>query len=334
MAIDYQKVLWDDKGPYNADPVTGAKHYIPPMTAVEMTDDPRVVAWGQSKGASYDPNNPAATTAGAPSGGLFSSRGQWNDQTGQYDQGINWGNILSLVVAGTLTAGIADAIMGAPAGTAAQALTTGVAPDGTAIADAGTATLLPSTTIGTGALAPITGGTGSALSGGISGGGVLNTLANTLPLAGKAISAATQSAGQTQLTNNDLTARAAQINNQAEQARQSDLQNLSTQEREQRASDITNLAKNSFVQNPFHSPFNPAAPQAYSPGYTEGLSDIEKQALARLAKPPTYDPTAIAPKPVTPYVPDTSQSGLQKTGNILAPTLTIAGALAPYLRYL
>lgn len=48
------------------------------------------------------------------SGGLFHSRGNlWNSDTGQYEEGgLDWGKILSFVVAGTLTAGAASALMG------------------------------------------------------------------------------------------------------------------------------------------------------------------------------------------------------------------------------
>ena len=153
---DYSKVLWDASGkPYwqNSD---GTKTYISPMAAAAYgnpTDpsyDPKLAAWAHSMGAvinygAPDPNGtPTATvqSTGTPQGGLFTNRGTWNSQTGAWDQGVNWGNVLSMVAAGVITAGVADEIMGAAPGTAQGYMAAGVGPDGTPItaASAGSVT--------------------------------------------------------------------------------------------------------------------------------------------------------------------------------------------------
>ncbi len=46
-----------------------------------------------------------------PSGSLLTTGGTWDPTTGSFQQGVAWGNILSLVIAGVITGGVADAIM-------------------------------------------------------------------------------------------------------------------------------------------------------------------------------------------------------------------------------
>lgn len=94
---------------------------------------------GQAKGTGHGMVN--------PKGSLLKGNGTWNPQSGTFDQGANWGNILSMVVAGVLTAGAADAIMGASSGTAAAAAGSGAAPG----AAGGTAPVLEGIAAGPGA---------------------------------------------------------------------------------------------------------------------------------------------------------------------------------------
>lgn len=55
--------------------------------------------------------------------GIFRSRPQWNQNTGKWETPIDWGNIMNLVAAGTLSAGALDAIMaGGAAGSAAPGI--------------------------------------------------------------------------------------------------------------------------------------------------------------------------------------------------------------------
>lgn len=53
------------------------------------------------------------------SGGGLLNHPSWDNKKGQWDQGLNWGNIMSLVIAGTLTLGAASVLMGG--GEAAEA---------------------------------------------------------------------------------------------------------------------------------------------------------------------------------------------------------------------
>lgn len=50
-------------------------------------------------------------------GGLFHKPESWNDKTGTYEQNFDWGTVFTMVTAGVLTLGMADALMGASAGT-------------------------------------------------------------------------------------------------------------------------------------------------------------------------------------------------------------------------
>lgn len=116
--VDNQHVLWDASGkPYNMDPTTGQKSFIPPLAAAQY-NDPRMQAWAQSMGvkATYDKPGGQITKmleTGRPSGGFFHEDGTWNPSNGNWDQGLNWGNIISLVIAGAITAGAASAMTGA-----------------------------------------------------------------------------------------------------------------------------------------------------------------------------------------------------------------------------
>lgn len=132
-----------------------------------------------------------------PGGGAFHGTPQFNQQTGQFDVGLDWGKILSYAAAGgigggALAAGGAFGGGGAGAAGAASGSATlpsstlagssvlggsglssagvaggaGVTGATTAGAGAVTAGVLPSTTIGTGSLGPITGGTSGAGMGG------------------------------------------------------------------------------------------------------------------------------------------------------------------------
>lgn len=87
--------------------IDGRKWYLPPMTGL--------------------------TGAADTGGGLIHGRMQWNPETGQYDTPVDWGKILTMVTAGIITAGAADAALAsapalaatAPAGASASAATAG-----------------------------------------------------------------------------------------------------------------------------------------------------------------------------------------------------------------
>jgi hypothetical protein len=71
---------------------------------------------------------PMQGNTGDQGGGLIHGRAQWNPETGQYDTPLDWGKILSMVAAGVITAGVANAALAstpelaatAPAGASAS----------------------------------------------------------------------------------------------------------------------------------------------------------------------------------------------------------------------
>lgn len=182
-APDYQHVLWDQGKPY-WNTASGGRVYIPPMVAAQERSDPKLMAWAKAKGVSIDyQTDPetgeltvgpgGVTNTAAPSGGIFHQRGEWNQDTGEFDTPLDWGNILSMVVGGAITAGVASALMGGGAAADAAvstAIETGSVDAGVAAGTAAGGTLA-STTIGTGlatlpaGLAP-SGAVASALGGG------------------------------------------------------------------------------------------------------------------------------------------------------------------------
>lgn len=143
-APDYSQVLWDSGKPYYK-LGGGGKLYIPPAAAMSLFDDPQAIAWAKQQGY-YIPGGEAAVQAGtaqpveaSQSGGVFHTTGTWNPNTGSFDSSFDWGNLMTMVVAGFLTAGVADAVIG---GTASAADLASVA---NASAQSGTdlATVLP-----------------------------------------------------------------------------------------------------------------------------------------------------------------------------------------------
>ncbi len=171
-APDYKTVLWDNGKPYWRT-AKGGKIFIPPMSAAQIRDDPKAMAWARAQGVNIDYQTDEAgnvtvgeggvTNTATPGGSLFRNRGEWNSDTGDFDQSLNWGNILSMVIAGTITAGVASAAMGGGAAAEAAvstALTTGSAEAGVAAA----APLASTALLGTGAAAALPAGIASGTS--------------------------------------------------------------------------------------------------------------------------------------------------------------------------
>ena len=98
-------------------------------------------------------------------GGFFHGHPTWNTETHKFDVGLDWGKVLSYVAAGIITAGAADAIMGASAGTAASLLGPELAATGGGVAPETIAALGMSTLPEVGAVAGTTGGVLAGLPG-------------------------------------------------------------------------------------------------------------------------------------------------------------------------
>ena len=115
--IDQTRVLWDAAGrPYWASVDGKTRHYIPPITASQYRDDPRMLQWAASQGVT--PENPSGTIQ---PGGFFKGRGEWQSDEGQYEQPTNWGNIAALGVGGAIAAPFVAPVLGFGAGQAAGA---------------------------------------------------------------------------------------------------------------------------------------------------------------------------------------------------------------------
>lgn len=158
-------------------------------------------------------------------------------------------------------------------------------------------------------------------------GGFLKKAAPVLTGAGQAVGAATSAAGQTQLANAELGLNANAQNISGESAFQNAQQGMAATEAAQRKEALKNIYRANYARNPSVSPFNPVGAPKYSPEYLQGLTDLEKEALARLASPALYGTDKLrAPVPYTPYVPNTRQSTMQRVGNWLSPALSMASS--------
>lgn len=83
------------------------------------------------RGGQRGPNGETDQAYALPTGGgILHGRPGWNQDTGKVESGLDWGNILSMVAAGILTAGVADALMSAPAGTAQAMIDSGAGGSG------------------------------------------------------------------------------------------------------------------------------------------------------------------------------------------------------------
>lgn len=207
---DYQHTLYEANGQPYFNKVGGGKLYVPPASAMSMFDDPRALQWARSQGyyidggregleASSQPTTDAqgrVTQAPSPvhtqdqSNGFFHTRGTWDADEGKFESSLDWGNILTLVVAGALTAGVATAVMGGGAA-AEAAVSTAVS---TGSAEAGV-----SAGVAAGATPAMIGGTTAATSGGITAAGVtsagLPAFAETIGVTAPAIAAGGTGAG-------------------------------------------------------------------------------------------------------------------------------------------
>lgn len=153
-SIDNKQVLWDAQGKPYYPTTDGHRSYIPPIAAAQYRDDPRMLAWAKGQGASIDYSpmesggQPIVSNSSVPGGDFFHHRGEWNSEEGQYDTNFDWGAVLTLVVAGTITAGVATAALGGS--TAAQTAVNTAIATGSPEAGAAAAGVLPSAAIGTG----------------------------------------------------------------------------------------------------------------------------------------------------------------------------------------
>lgn len=116
---DYGALQWSPDGKPFINDWSGKKVFITPIVAAQYKDDPKAQAWAASQGAHIGAAGGSDTVTGAPDATTLKSRGTWNPDTGQYDQGVNWDNVLSMATGGFVGAGALDAAFAGGAGAAA-----------------------------------------------------------------------------------------------------------------------------------------------------------------------------------------------------------------------
>lgn len=207
---------------------------------------------------------------------------------------------------------------------------------------------LPATDIGNGMMdglpnvAP-SGGVTSALAGTSGLGSTLrnvyktgSTLSDVLNTAGAGVNAATQAAGQTQLQNALMGLTANGQNITGNSAFENELMNRAELEAKQRKGGLANIYRESRIENPRVSPFDPAGAPKYSDNYKSALHQLSAQGAEDIATPVQYDVKTLPKlKAYTDYNPNTisgaggtEPSTLQTIGNYLGPTLSTTAALA------
>lgn len=165
--------------------------------------------------------------------------------------------------------------------------------------------------------------------------GTASKVADLLRGTGLAIGDAASTAGNNRVTQETLDLNANGQNIQGQNAFETQLLNRSKLEADQRSQVQKDVYRKSYATNRQPGPFNQAGLTQYSPEYLATLTDLEKQALLRLKKPPDYGTdTMPAVQPYQKYVPSQTKNGQPSTmetlGGWLGPGMTIAGALSKY----
>lgn len=204
------------------------------------------------------------------------------------------------------------ALMGAGAATSAATLP---------IAAEATGTTLPATVLGSG-LGPTMAATSSLGTSATTAGGILSTIGSVynrvqpfLDAAGHAVGDATQAAGENRINADEVARRAAADfeNQQQQRARL---------EAEQRDSAEKDVYRAGWYANHQPGPYDTQGATPISPAYQQTLSELEQQAMAKLAKGPQYSTDAMkAIRPFTPTPPSTPE----RIGTWASPILTALG---------
>lgn len=125
LPIDYSKILWSGGKPFwqRAD---GSKVFLPPATAAQ-TGDRRAVEWAKSMGYSIGDEGVINDVFSNHGTSLLKNRGNWNPDTGEIDQGINWNNIMAMGVGAQIGAPYLMSALGSGAPAAGAAPETAAA---------------------------------------------------------------------------------------------------------------------------------------------------------------------------------------------------------------
>lgn len=237
-----------------------------------------------------------------------------------------------VAVATALTLGIAlgpSAALAAPAASSTAAPAATVATVAPTAAEAGLglteAGVLPSTTIGSGYVPAIAGGTGmgaegstlATIGGGLKKGyDILKKGSDIFSGAGEAVGAATNAAGNNRLSKDELQMK-------ADKEFEDSLMRRNTTERAERNNALDDVYRNSWYSNRQAGPNNARGITPMTPQYMETLGTLAGQGSDQLAKSPQYS-TYNAP-PLTKFDP-TDPSMMEKIGTWAGPILSILGA--------
>jgi hypothetical protein len=101
-AIDYSQILFDASGKPYWHRADGSKVYLPPLVAMQ-SGDARAVEWARSMGV-YQDGQGQVVNQSAPGASLWKTRGEWDQDAGEWHQGTNWNNIASIAVGGYMAA--------------------------------------------------------------------------------------------------------------------------------------------------------------------------------------------------------------------------------------
>jgi hypothetical protein len=121
--LNYHDIRFDESGRPYYTTQSGQRSYLPPAIAGQ-SGNPRAVQWAESQGYRLTRDASGAATgvqdSSVPTGGFTRSRGEWNPQSGQYDQGLNMSGLGGAILGGATVAPMALGALGVgPLATAA-----------------------------------------------------------------------------------------------------------------------------------------------------------------------------------------------------------------------
>lgn len=224
---------------------------------------------------------------------------------------------------------------------------------GAAAAEAGG--VLPSTTIGSGFVPAIAGGTGlttAGVAGGVAGAtgaagavgaGALQKVGSALGAKGvgsllsgigQGVGSATTAAGNNALEQEKLALDANALNTSGQSAFVNELLSMADTEGAQRKTALRDLYRSSYVDHPSVSPYNPVGAPVLSDQYRTAVKQLGDQGSSMLAKPLAYDVASMPSPSFTPInikdvqgATNTKPGALQKIGNWVGPALTTTGKI-------
>lgn len=166
----------------------------------------------------------------------------------------------------------------------------------------------------------------------------VNALTGGGTTAGSAIGAATTAAGNNRLDQEKMALDANSQNISGQSAMENALMARAAEEAAQRKTALKQLALQSAVANPAHSPFDPVAAKPPSAAFQAALESLAKQNDTMLASPASTQVSTMAPVSSYTALPTNAQqlqkatgtapSLFERIGDIAGPALTLGGIAA------